>query len=85
MIGDTWPVTRASPLRASLPPATKRCLDGGTRQRRTISMTFDSFVDLMDSVFLPQKRANPVHIRLDGRKGGGNRLGVGRFWHNGKV
>ena len=48
-------------------------------------MIFDSFLDLMDSVLLPQKRANPLHTRLDGQMKGGNRLGVGQFRYNGKV
>src|SRR5437870_1460147 len=43
------------------------------------------FVSFMQSVVLPRKAANPDHLRLDGRRSGGNRDVVGIFCHHEKT
>jgi hypothetical protein len=48
-------------------------------------MTYNSFLELMDKVILPRQAANPDHVRLDGKLGGGNREEAGRFLHHGKL
>jgi hypothetical protein len=48
-------------------------------------MIYQSFVAFMESVVIPQKAANPSHIRLDGETSGGNRTVAGEFRHHSKV
>ena len=48
-------------------------------------MVYLSFVEFMELVVIPQRAANPNHIRLDGETSGGNRAVAGMFRHHNKV
>ena len=48
-------------------------------------MVYDSFESFVESVVIPQRTANPTHIRLDGNTSGGNREVAGVFRHRRKV
>ncbi|WPL17371.1 hypothetical protein Thiowin_02378 [Thiorhodovibrio winogradskyi] len=50
-----------------------------------ISANHGSFAYFMEQVVLPQKAANPTHMRLDGQTSGGNREPAGFFQHQGKI
>ena len=48
-------------------------------------MCYESFVDFVEFFVIPQRNANPTHIRFDGKIAGGNRQVVGMFRHQGKT
>jgi len=45
-------------------------------------MVYQDFVSFMSAEVLPKRAANPNHIRLDGRRTGGNRDSAGEFVHH---
>lgn len=47
-------------------------------------MTYGSFSSFVESVVIPQKSANPAHIRLDGNTSGGSWNVAGIFRHHDK-
>ena len=48
-------------------------------------MCYESFIDFVEFFVIPQRNANPTHIRFDGKIAGGNRQVVGMFRHQGKT
>ena len=48
-------------------------------------MVYDSFKAFMEKLVIPQKKANPNHIRLDGKTSGSTREAAGMFRHHNKV
>jgi hypothetical protein len=46
---------------------------------------YPTFVDFMEQRVIPTQKANPSHIRLDGKIIGGNRRVFGYFKHSGRT
>ncbi|MEO0927120.1 MAG: hypothetical protein AAFY63_14730 [Cyanobacteria bacterium J06643_13] len=46
---------------------------------------YRNFVEFMEQLVIPEQKANPEHIRLDGQLSGGNRNIFGGFQHSGRT
>jgi hypothetical protein len=59
-------------------------LGGGGKFRGGKLVVHDDFRSFMRVEVLPRKASNPGHIRLDGKRTGGNRDAAGFFRHHGR-
>ena len=46
---------------------------------------YQNFIEFMEQAVIPEQKANPEHIRLDGQLSGGNRSIFGCFEHFGRT